>query len=121
MKAQMSLEMMAYLALAGIAMLCSVSVVSEYSTKIARYGSSYSYSEFMESLATAIMSSASGMNAYVPIGLCNSRIEDDIIATTSGNFTMALPIAFVGNVPCNGGTYDINISYANGTASLVFN
>jgi hypothetical protein len=114
----MSLEMMAYIALAGISMLYCAVAVARYSVQLGRYAAYYSYSEFSQAISTAIMGHAGDVSVYVPAGMCNSTVSGSELRTRYGSFYFPERVSISGNLTCSIGNSDASITYANGSADV---
>ncbi len=88
MKAQMSLEFLLYSALAGLSILFALSMLNARSKQISSSIAGYEMQSLMDSLNSAILSGkyVSYINAYIPIGACNSTVSSGKISNMFGNF-----------------------------------
>jgi hypothetical protein len=70
LKAQLSLEFLMYLSLAGIGMFYVLLLIAGYHSTVSETISQYKYSEFMSILAQAMYSNSGEFEAAVPQQLC---------------------------------------------------
>lgn len=114
----MSLEMLAYISIAGISIMYSVNAVTVYYQRINGSMDAYGYFGLAESINTAILQNAASVTAYVPAGLCNSTIDGSELTTTNGKVYFIKEIQASMGVLCGPGTRRLNISYGGGTIRL---
>ena len=114
MKAQMSLEMLAYVAIAGISILYSLGAVSSYYLRVNQSLGDYGYSSFVESINTAILGNYSSITLNVPEGLCNSEPNGSELDTRYGAFYFVEDVRLLGNLSCGQGTRKASIHYGQG-------
>ena len=114
MKAQMSLEVLVYVLLAGVSLVYSISLVSGYYASSARAASSYEYSNFVEAINMALMNGASAVSLYVPNGVCNSTETRDSIAVANDTLYFAEPVSIRRSLLCKTGTAEANITQRSG-------
>lgn len=118
MKAQMSLEMLAYLAIAGISLVLSLAYLSNYYVREGQSVAGYEYSDFVEAINIALMNGASAINIFVPEGLCNSTISGTSLITGNGRFEFVEPVRLSQRLKCLSGSTEANLSYKNGYVSV---
>ena len=118
MKTQMSLEMLAYLSLAGLSILYSAKAVSEYYSSANGSLASFGYSSFVEAVSTAILQDADHAAISVPAGLCNSTISGDELKTSKGDFYFVREVQISKSVMCSPGQQNISIGYLQGSISV---
>jgi hypothetical protein len=118
MKAQMSLEMLAYISMAGISLLYSISAVSAYYPRINQSLGEYGYSNFVEAINTAILSNDSSMTLHVPGGMCDSQLNGSVLDTRYGTFYFVEDVRTDGNLTCDG-TEKVSMSYGQGYVTIV--
>ncbi len=110
MRAQMSLEVLVYVFLAGVSIVYSLSLVSGYYSRESAQASSYEYSNFAEAINLALMNGASAVGLYVPPGLCNSTSTPDSIGTRYGRLYFAEPVRISAALLCSPGNARANIT-----------
>ncbi|MHB1830366.1 MAG: hypothetical protein ACYCO0_03145 [Candidatus Micrarchaeaceae archaeon] len=118
MKAQMSLEMLAYLSLAGLSMLYSAKAVSVYYSDANGSLASYGYASFVESINSAILQDAGHAVISIPAGLCNSTLSGDMLHTARGDFYFVRGVRASQSVMCGTGQENVSIGYGQGNISL---
>ena len=119
MKAQMSLEMLAYISIAGISILYSIGAISAYYLRINQSLGDYAYSNFVESINTAILSNESSIALTVPSGICGSRLNGSAFDTKYGTFYFVENVKFGSNLTCNIGAEKVGIDYGQGYVTIV--
>ena len=119
MRAQMSLEMLAYIAMAGISLLYSISAVSAYYPRINQSLGDYDYSSFVESINTAILNNDGSVTLYVPEGMCGSQLNGSTLGTRYGIFYFVEEVRMGGNLTCNTGTEKVSMVYGQGYVTMV--
>jgi len=110
MRAQMSLEVLVYVFLAGISIVYSLSLVSGYYSRESAQASSYEYSNFAEAINIALMNGASAVDLYIPPGLCNSTQTSDSMETSHGKLYFAEPVRISYALLCSPGNARANIT-----------
>lgn len=119
MKAQLSLELELYMALAGMALLFALAEFARYAQGIEIGISAYRISGFVDALNENLLSGNYSFSAYVPQGVCNATVNGSELHTAYGAFSLASEVSLRGGVLCPGGeTMELSISY-NATAGLV--
>ncbi len=118
MKAQMSLEMLAYLAIAGLSMLYSAKAVSMYYSNASGSMESYGYSRFVEAINTAILQGDGSASVSIPAGLCNSTLSGDQIKTPKGSFYFVRAVEIGKAVLCSSGFENVSIEYGQYNVSV---
>ncbi len=105
MRAQLSLELMAYAALAAISMAASVGIYAKYSSSILSGVAKYETYEFVQSINGAALSGAIGeqFSAFVPSGICNSSQDGSTLYTPYGAFYLVENISIDREIICPGG------------------
>jgi hypothetical protein len=119
MRAQMSLEMLAYISMAGISLLYSISAISAYYPRMNQSLGYYAYSSFAESINTAILSNDSSVTLYVPGGMCDSPLNGSVLDTRYGTFNFVEEVRAGGNLTCNAGIEKVGMAYGQGYVTLV--
>ena len=117
-KAQMSLEMLAYISLAGISMLYSARAISAFYSGFNQSVMGYEYAVFSSQINTAILNNYSSLRAYVPYGFCPSGINGTEIDTKYGKVYFTEYVKESGNSICGPGTEHINLSYSYGYVKI---
>jgi hypothetical protein len=118
MRAQMSLEMLAYIALAGISLLYSVGAAHHYLESASGYISSYSYSEFADSISTALLQKSSHFNIYVPSGICNSTINGSSLMLGGNSYQLPERVSVQDGFLCQPGPHEADAQYYPGYAYI---
>ena len=118
MRAQMSLEMLAYIAMAGISLLYSISAVSAYYPRMNQSLGDYDYSNFVESINTAILNNDSSVALYVPEGLCGSQLNGSTLDTKYGIFYFVEEVRMHGNLTCSAGMEEVSMAYGQGYVTI---
>ena len=113
-KAQMSLEMLAYISIAGISMIYSARAISTFYSGFNQSIIGYEYATFSDQVNTAILNNYSSLRAYVPYGFCPSGINGTEFDTKYGKVYFAEYVMESGNVICGPGAERINLSYYYG-------
>ena len=114
MLAQLSLEFLIYLSLAGTGLLLSVYAVSSYRAVMSSAASQYRYSAFLDALARAMYLNASSFTAYVPGQICAAGAADSI--TPSGSaYYLPETVALDTNAICPSGMKTLNFGMENNT------
>ena len=101
MKVHRSPEMLAYIAIAGISLLLLISAVSAYYPRMNQSLGDYDYSNFVESINTAILNNDSSVALYVPEGLCVSQLNGSTLDTKYGIFYFVEEVRMHGNLTCS--------------------
>ena len=100
MKAQISLELELYLAIASIAMLFSIVGLSRVYPNIAGQASGYGLMGLAESINENILLGNSSMSAWLPQGACNSTVNGNEFKTGRGAFSLISSVSFNGYPFC---------------------
>lgn len=100
MKAQISLELELYLAVASIAMLFSIVELLRAYPNIAGQASGYGLMELAESINENILLGNSSMLAWLPQGACNSTVRGNEFETEHGTFALVSSVSFNGQPFC---------------------
>ena len=108
-KAQISIEIMLYIAMAGIALLFALRMLMAYRTTMAGRLDRYRISVFVEGIEEGV-ESGSRFAAYVPAGLCNATSSPGMISTAYGTYYMGSLILL--KVPiCTAGMQNFTSAY----------
>jgi hypothetical protein len=106
LKAQLSLELLIYIALAGISVSFALSAAAKAST---RTGNEIHLSEmvqFVNSLNVELMDgNGTSFRIFVPQGLCVSNLAGDLLSTQYGSFYLVEPLHDLNNTFCPDDTY----------------
>jgi hypothetical protein len=118
MRAQLSLELLVYLALACVSLAIVLHAASAPLAKAGYAIRAYGISQFVEQLNGRLVSGAYGNGSmYLPTGLCPTGAQHGQLETAYGAFALVAPVALAGNAFCpDGVTAGINIEEMNGTA-----
>ena len=119
MKVQMSIEVLAYISIAGISLLYSISAVSAYYLRINQSLGDYGDSSFVESINTAILSNYSSITTIVPAVICGSRLNGSSLHTNYGTFYFVEDVRLSVGFNCSKGTERISIFYGQGYVTIV--
>ncbi len=114
----MSLEMLAYISIAGISMAYSIGMVNSYHGEINRSVMMYEYSGFVNGLDTAMLEGARSVSLYVPEGMCNSTAAGNELKTGYGMFYFVDTVWMNASAICSQGYKQLQLSY-NGTGVMV--
>ncbi|MEM3781840.1 MAG: hypothetical protein QXT43_02680 [Candidatus Micrarchaeaceae archaeon] len=118
MKAQLSLEFLIYLSVAGASLAVVVAAVPSLLGRAYAYASEYAALSFVDKVNAALISGNATIAAYLPAGLCNATAHGSALETRWGTLYFIVPV-FVGNALCPSGTNaEFEISAVNGTALL---
>ncbi len=118
MQAQMSLEVLAYISIAGISMLYSMGAISAYYLRVNHSLDNYGYSNFVESINTAILSNDSSVTLNVPGGICSSRLNGSALDTKYGTFYFVEDVKLGSSLTCNTGAEKVSIDYGQGSVTI---
>lgn len=119
MRLQISLEVIAYVSIAGISLLYSVSSVSAYYLRANQSLGYYGYSELAESINTAIMGNYSSAEIYIPAGMCGLPQNGSSLDTRYGVFSLVEDVRISSNLTCSPGMQKVGIEYGQGYAEIV--
>ncbi|MDE1855122.1 MAG: hypothetical protein KGH57_02260 [Candidatus Micrarchaeota archaeon] len=104
MRAQLSLELLLYVALAGLSFAFAASAVETSSAKLGGSVVSFETGQFVDALNTAMLETGSfSGNFYVPRGLCDSEISGDRIAVGGGLLYFVMDVNASPSVFCPDG------------------
>lgn len=118
MKVQMSLEMLAYISIAGISLLYSARAMGTFYSGANQSVIGYEYSAFSQQINTAILGNYTSVNAYVPYGFCPNGINGSEISTKYGKIYFVSDVRETGSVLCGPGQERVNITYHYGYAQV---
>lgn len=110
----MSLEMLAYISLAGISILYSAQAISSFYSGFNQSIIGYEYAKFSEQINTAILDNYSSLSTYVPYGLCPTGINGSEVDTKYGKVYFAEYVIENGSKICGPGAERINLSHYYG-------
>lgn len=119
MKVQMSLEMLAYVSIAGISILYSIGAISAYYVRLNQSLGYYGYSNFVEAVNTAILANYSSVSLYIPQGVCGLQVNGSDLNTKDGVFYFAQDVRMSKNLTCRTGAQHVDIYYGQGYAMVV--
>ncbi|MEM0147064.1 MAG: hypothetical protein QXR85_00170 [Candidatus Micrarchaeaceae archaeon] len=118
MRAQLSLEFLIYVGLAGVSLAIVGAAIPALLGKANAYASSYAAASFVNAVNTALISGNATVSAYLPMGLCNSSAKGDVLETQWGTFYFVAPL-LVGDALCPSGMQaTFAIETDNGTIVL---
>jgi len=120
LKAQLSLELLIYVALAGISLSFALSEAAKASTRAGNEMHISEIVQFVNSLNEGLMDGKNvSFRVFVPQGLCVSNISDNLLLTQYGSFYLSEPLHDLDKALCPDGTYaSFNISYNPEGANL---
>ncbi len=120
MRAQLSLELLVYVALAGISLAFALSAAAAPLAKAGYELRAYGIAQFVDEINSALLQHEYGSGFfYLPSGLCPSSVQGNELVTAYGEFALAGPVAAYGSVFCpDGMVANMSIGSANGTALL---
>ncbi len=121
MRAQLSLELMLYVSLAGLAFLFALGVVLSTITKANGNINSFETSQFVDEINTVLLSgNSASIEAYLPRGLCGSSVYGNTISTKYGNFYLVKQLVAQNGTFCPDMVYaSLSFTEENGTEYLV--
>ncbi|MGA3020843.1 MAG: hypothetical protein ABSD68_02755 [Candidatus Micrarchaeales archaeon] len=106
LKAQLSLELLIYIALAGISLSFALSEAAKASAGTGNEIHLFEIVQFVNSLNEALMGgNGSSFRAFVPQGLCISNITGNLLSTQYGSFYLTEPLHDPNKALCPDGTY----------------
>ena len=120
MRAQLSLELLIYMSLAGISFLLAISAASSASAGEAKSIQAFEVSQFVSSVGTELAAgSTSSFSAFLPRGLCNYTLKGDSLLTAFGAFSIPEPLNSPPGTFCPDGVYaELRLTYGSGGAVL---
>jgi hypothetical protein len=120
MRAQLSLELLVYLSLAGLSFLFAISAANRASASTAISVQRFEISQFANSVGGEVAAgSAASFSAFVPKGLCNATLGEGALITSVGTFYLPMRIYAPEGTFCPDGTYArLEVSYEEGEAAL---
>lgn len=104
MRAQISLELLIYVALAGLSLASTLPWAARLIGHVATEESTYGISQFVNALNTKLIDGSNEFSAFVPKGLCGANMSGAQLVTNSGVFYLIEPLAVRGKL-CPDGTY----------------
>lgn len=108
LKAQMSLELMLYIALAGLSMVGALAILRSGGAAASSYGNRYKAYEFAESVNYAAESgSGKPVQVSLPAGMCNSTMQGSALSTQYGTFYLVPGIYINTSALCPAGAASI--------------
>jgi hypothetical protein len=115
------LELLVYLALAGLSFAFALHAVSGATAGTASDIHSFEIAQFVDYVNTALLGGGSfSAELYLPVGLCNSTISGSSLVTGYGRFYFVGRVAAQKGVLCPDGTYALlGFHMENGTENLV--
>ncbi|MGC8676357.1 MAG: hypothetical protein ACP5T3_02470 [Candidatus Micrarchaeia archaeon] len=118
MKAQLSLEFLLYVGLAGLSLAVAGRAVPQVLHAASESSGAYSVLSFASSLNTALLYGNSTVFVFLPHGICNATISGTTLSTRWGSYGLVLPIV-AGNALCpDGMRAEIGINVSAGVAHL---
>ncbi len=120
MRAQLSLELMLYVALAGLSFAFALGVTERSYAGIGASTGSFGLSQFIDVINGALLSSgAFSGNVYLPQGLCEATANNNSISTRYGSFYIVDKVSFAPGTMCPDGEYaNIAVSVRGGIAYI---
>ena len=114
MRAQLSLELLIYVALAGLSLASTLPWAARLIGHVAAEKSAYEISQFVNALNTNLIEGSSRFSAFVPKGVCGANVSGVQLVTNSGSFYLIEPLAAQGAL-CPDGIYASFLITGNGT------
>ena len=121
MRAQLSLELMLYVTLAGLALLFALSTIAKVSARINSGLQTFEVSQFVNDINNALTSNDSALvDVFLPRGLCNSTASGSALETPYGTLYLASRLYVAANTFCPDDVYaSFKISYNSSDAYLL--
>jgi hypothetical protein len=121
LKAQLSLEIILYLSLAGLSFLFAISTASRASAGEGVEARAFGTAQFVNAVnAELIKGSSAGFSVFLPDGLCSSTLSGSSLLTPSGVFHFYEKVSATPNTLCPDGSYaSFAMSYGENGASLI--
>ncbi len=118
-RAQLSLELMLYVALAGLSLAFALGIFSREVSAVGKGVGAFEMSQFVGALNDKLLSgSAGGFSVFLPPGVCNSTLSNASLLSAQGVFYLVRPVE-AGNALCPDGTSAaLSIGY-NGTVAYL--
>lgn len=120
MRAQLSLELLLYLALAGLSFAVALHAVSGSMAKISNGIGAFEVSQFVDTINSHLFAGSQfSIKLYLPQGLCNSTVSGASITTRYGAFVFVAPVAVQQGALCPDGVFaSLNVSVLNGSVQI---
>ena len=116
MRTQISFEVMVYFAIAGIALLFSLTALISEWHGITNAVDSYSLYAFSGEISKNMENRIYAFRIYVPVGACNATFHDNLMSTEYGTFYFPAMARAANSVFCPDGKYsNLTVAYSNGT------
>ena len=115
----MSLEVLAYIAVAGIPLIYSVSAISSYRASVNQSLNYYSYSSFASAINTAVLGRYDYVYLQVPHGICGIKVNGSSFSIGYWTFYLAETVRINGSLLCSAGMAGASIYYGTGNVSIV--
>jgi len=105
-RAQLSLELLVYVALAGLSFALAIGAVSKAWTSIGKSAYAFELSQFADAINAALLSSGSfSETLYLPPGLCGAAPHGNMLETAYGSIYFAYAINASPQAFCPDGEY----------------
>lgn len=120
MKAQLSLELLLYISLAGLSLAFALGAASGAMVKVGNEIGSFEISQFVNRINTLLLTESSAQfSAYLPRGLCSSSASGSLLATRYGNFYFTQRVNAQAETFCPDGVYaELAISTVNNSTYI---
>jgi hypothetical protein len=117
-RAQLSLELLVYVALAGLSFALAIGAVSKAWTSLGKSAYAFELSQFADAINAALLSSGSfSETLYLPPGLCGAASHRNTLETEYGSIYFVYAINASPQVFCPDGEYaQISVLVKGGTA-----
>lgn len=114
MRAQLSLEVLAYISLSGVSLLFIANTLRVGMVHVTYLLSEYQVSSMVSKLNSAALTGVAyqEFSAYLPSGMCSAYVKSGVLSTIYGNLSIADGISIPKGVFCpDGGGSVLSISY----------
>ncbi|VVB77045.1 Uncharacterised protein [uncultured archaeon] len=106
MKAQLSLELMLYAALAGVSFVFVLGPLAKEAHSLVGGASSLARSQFLDLVNAELFErNTAAFRAFVPPSMCNSTVSDAVLFSGKGKYPLAMPLALSSNALCPDGSW----------------
>ncbi len=121
MKAQLSLEFLAYLFIAGLSLLVLAAFLRQSAPKALNLIAGSEIESFVSEINGQIAAERFylPLQVYVPGALCNSTINGSTLSTAYGAFRFLTNVSISSSIICKAGDAEISIIPENGSVEVV--
>ncbi|MCL5239638.1 MAG: hypothetical protein M1286_04190 [Candidatus Marsarchaeota archaeon] len=118
LRAQLSLELLLYLALAGLSLAAAIGAVAKAEAGMGNGIASFELEQFSSMVDAGLLENGSfTANTYIPAGLCDSVVYGNELETAHGTLYFAYQLNVTHSAFCPDGRYAvISASVSSGTA-----